>query len=551
LSKSASLPLEPFDDPQQTTAAWKQEVNQRLAAHRNRRSSQDYSSTSDSQSARPSNGRAAEAAARVAARYAKAPSYSEVLAGEARAAVRAAAEAAEAALNAHAAAQAVLDGLENRPLPPHLWQPVEHAPELEPEARFESRLEAHPVFETHTDLEAHLEQQPAPSRWLDEPPAPPAAVQPPPQAAHPQPTPSQPARPWPGAQPRWEVGLQPPVPEDIWDQMRVHPAPEPQRSAAEPRIYRRSRPSEPVVEDLFEEGELFEIESHTVEPVQVSHANLIEFPRELVATRKARPRLAEGPLYDQAHANEQLNIFEVDPEEISAEPVLSVAPPGWASIELDHHAAPAYHELEHTEQMHSYAHSPELLQSAYATPAQQEYAASDYAQAYANPEAYAPTAPPQPAAQPVVRESAVRSVDAPPEMLVATFGDRVLAGIVDSALVTIAFLAAAVVVIASTSHPPAGRLALLASGCALVLFGILYQFLFLSYTEEGTPGMRYARIALCTFDDENPTIEQMRLRIPALLLSAFPAGLGLLWSLWDKDHLGWHDRWTRTYQRKY
>lgn len=343
--------------------------------------------------------------------------------------------------------------------------------------------------------------------------------------------------PWPGAQPRWEEGLQPPVPEDVWAEMRVHSAPEQKRSEAEPRIYHRSRPAEPTVE----EAELFEAESHTVEPVQVLPANLIEFPRELVATRKARPRLAEGPLYDQA-TDEQLNIFEVEPEPVNAEPVLSVAPPGWASIELDHaglnqHAAHAYHET--VEQVEAYAYHPEQLQSAAYTPDEHEYAA-----AYAMPQA-------QPAARPMVRESAIRAVAAPPEMLVATFGDRMLAGIVDVALVTLAFLAAAVVVIASTSHPPVGRLALLASGCAVLLFGVLYQFLFLSYAEEGTPGMRYARIALCTFDDENPTVEQMRMRIPALLLAALPAGLGLLWSLWDKEHVGWHDRWTRTYMRKY
>ena len=106
-------------------------------------------------------------------------------------------------------------------------------------------------------------------------------------------------------------------------------------------------------------------------------------------------------------------------------------------------------------------------------------------------------------------------------------------------------------VIASTAHPPAGRIALIATGCGLMLIWLLYQFLFLSYAEEGTPGMRYARIALCTFDDDNPTIEQMRMRIPAMLAAALPAGLGLLWALLDKDRLGWHDRWTRTYQRKY
>jgi uncharacterized RDD family membrane protein YckC len=117
--------------------------------------------------------------------------------------------------------------------------------------------------------------------------------------------------------------------------------------------------------------------------------------------------------------------------------------------------------------------------------------------------------------------------------------------------VMLAFIAAAVVVIASTEHPPTGRIALIAAGCGLFIFGLLYQFLFLSFAEEGTPGMRYARIALCTFEDENPTPKQMRMRIPALLLAAAPAGLGLLWAIFDGDHLGWHDRLTRTYQRKY
>jgi len=43
----------------------------------------------------------------------------------------------------------------------------------------------------------------------------------------------------------------------------------------------------------------------------------------------------------------------------------------------------------------------------------------------------------------------------------------------------------------------------------------------------------------------------MRRRIPALLLSVAPAGLGLLWAVFDGDNLGWHDRLTKTYQRKY
>ena len=63
--------------------------------------------------------------------------------------------------------------------------------------------------------------------------------------------------------------------------------------------------------------ELSESAIETVEPAQPIHANLIEFPREIVATRKVRPRLAEGAY---AAPGGQLSIFEVDPGSISVEP---------------------------------------------------------------------------------------------------------------------------------------------------------------------------------------------------------------------------------------
>jgi hypothetical protein len=63
--------------------------------------------------------------------------------------------------------------------------------------------------------------------------------------------------------------------------------------------------------------------------------------------------------------------------------------------------------------------------------------------------------------------------------------------------------------------------------------------------------MRFARIALCTFDDENPTRPAMRRRILAVLLSACPLGLGLLWAALDENRLGWHDLISRMYQRSY
>jgi uncharacterized RDD family membrane protein YckC len=93
-------------------------------------------------------------------------------------------------------------------------------------------------------------------------------------------------------------------------------------------------------------------------------------------------------------------------------------------------------------------------------------------------------------------------------------------------------------------------LALTASLLVLSLLVLLYQALFFTFSDS-TPGMRCARIGLCTFDDENPSRRAMRRRILAVLVSVCPLGLGLLWAAFDEDRLAWHDRLTRTYQRTY
>src|ERR1700761_8048130 len=93
----------------------------------------------------------------------------------------------------------------------------------------------------------------------------------------------------------------------------------------------RSRPRWFVEDRELESEELAELEQgiafrrapefvdHIIEAMPLP-ANLIEFPRELVATRKARPRLAEGPLREELPQEPQLRIFEVEPEQISTEP---------------------------------------------------------------------------------------------------------------------------------------------------------------------------------------------------------------------------------------
>ena len=223
----------------------------------------------------------------------------------------------------------------------------------------------------------------------------------------------------------------------------------------------------------------------SVEPLAV---NLIEYPRELVAARKLRPRLAEGPLrgaFDEEQ--DQLKIFEVAPESISQTVSIGPAPADWTPIRLDN------------DRMDSH--------------------------------------PGEPAATQI-------------PLLTATLEDRAMAGIFDMALIVAAFSVFVLVFVACTAHPPTGKPALLSAGLALAGFCLLYQFLFFKYA-EGTPGMRYAKIALCTFDDENPTRKAMCRRVLFLLLSAAPLGLGFFWAWFDPDRLSWHDRLSRIYQRSY
>jgi uncharacterized RDD family membrane protein YckC len=372
---STSSNLRSSDSPE-AVPLWKQEVNERLAAHRSRRPRKAEDQASLPLDIEPGELRSSQVAARVAARYAKVPSYSEMLAEEARNAAKLAHAAAEDAM---VAAQAVLDGMRNEVVD----EPVRKAP------------------------------------------------------------------------------------------------PAPRQSVAAPA----RQESAPRITDVFIE--------EVVEPIESIAGNLIEFPREIIAPRKARPRLAEGPLREESVAEApQLRIFEVDTEAISKTPEVEPATPEWSSIRLDARSA------EHIE-----------------------------------------TDP-----------SLVNYLDIP--LHVASMGDRLMAGLVDLSLAGLAFLVFVLVFVACTAHPPMGKPAIAAASGTLVFFFLLYQYLFFTYS-EATPGMRYARIALCTFEDENPTRKQMQNRIGAIMLSACTLGMGFAWAFFDEDGLGWHDRLSRTYQRSY
>ena len=247
------------------------------------------------------------------------------------------------------------------------------------------------------------------------------------------------------------------------------------------------------------------------EPPTDIPANLLEFPRQLVASRKARPRLAEGPLREdpvEAHDAAQLRIFEVEASQISTAPVVESAVPEWSSIVLPAQpaAAPA-----------ARAQVAEAVESAY------------------------PVAP----------------VSHVPQT--AAFGLRLMAGMVDSCIVLageLAFVATSALIINKMTEnaPLASHLSPQTAAIGFVavfaVFTLLYQTLFFTFS-ECTPGMRYARIGLCTFSDDNPTRKEMRRRIFAAVLAACPLGLGYVWAVLDEDGLGWHDRISRMYQRSY
>ncbi len=243
------------------------------------------------------------------------------------------------------------------------------------------------------------------------------------------------------------------------------------------------------------------MEDAVVEPALSLPARVLAFPRELIAPRKARPRRAEGPLLDDSPARNH------SPEH-TPEPVAG-SDPGELRIFEAEPATPSLDSREwHSIHLDAEASMPQPKQSA------------------RNP-----------------------AFDDLP-LHVAPLGHRAMAGLVDFSLTLAAFLLFSVVFAASTTHLPSGRVALVGAGAILLTMWILYQLLFFTLTDT-TPGMRYAKIALCTFEDENPSRSAMRTRIAAMLLSALPLGLGFLWSLFDEDTLGWHDRITRTYQRSY
>jgi uncharacterized RDD family membrane protein YckC len=470
---TAALSTSP--SPANLSPVWKQEVNRRVAAHLSRKapSAGEHAATPESKLNPVS--RAAQAAARVAARYANAPSYSEMLAVEARAAVAAAEAASRAALQAQAAAESVLAS-------------IEAASEVEATAEQSPRTALHVVSAESAgqqQIELHAPSPGASDDFFTQP-----EFELIPETAHMDETvwtePSQPAASQ-GFAIRWEP-----------DMPALRREPEIGRVSHTPESFDFGAADWRGPDaDGSHAGEI-----GVVEPAQPIYANLIEFPRELVAARKVRPRLVEGPL-SAAQQDVQLSIFEVDPVDVSTEPevvqdtvnagVSSWTEPEWSGMQLG--AEPEeelYHQLE-----------------------------------------------PEPDPQ-TRRDTRIE---------LAPLSRRALAVFFDVALIGAAFVTAAMVAETRVAELPGLRAIETGSAIALLLVAALYVALFFTLA-RATPGMRYAQIRLCTFDGQVPARAQRTTRLVAMLLSVAPLGLGIVWAIFDDDRLAWHDRLSRTYLRK-
>ncbi len=470
--------------------AWKAELNAKLAAHRQRRPSSALAEAAGSPrpaSSQSSDGaaRAALVAARVAERYANAPSYSEFLAASAAAAASAAETAAFAARQAQDAAEAFAR------LSAGARQPEDH--------------------QDHNSG---------------------------PQIVYP----SEPEMGRSAA-----AGDRPTTVE--------HPEPLPARGVLPPRPVASSA-------GLFANGFVDAIAEATVPAAVSLPAKLIAFPRELVAPRKSRPRIAEGPLVESSLFDDTdgaaLRIFEVEGNRMGSETgrdtwetSAAFLPRAESDAQSNSREPAQRNEPGVCEEVHasreSYSGSTQDARS-YNDPV---HGAPGWQSIRLGEHPFSPSADGVEAGRSLPDTEDRRSELSEAHVLhTASLGDRTMAALVDAALVTGAFALFILVFALCTAHPPLDRTAFC---CAALLFAglfLFYEWLFLSYG-GGTPGMRYARIALCTFDDENPTRQVSRRRVLASVLSALPLGLGFLWAIFDQDSLGWHDRMTRSYQRSY
>ena len=81
----------------------------------------------------------------------------------------------------------------------------------------------------------------------------------------------------------------------------------------------------------------------------------------------------------------------------------------------------------------------------------------------------------------------------------------------------------------------------------LILVATTFVFYGWFWTHGGqTLGMRTWKIQLVTDQGENLNWKRSAIRFAAAALAFIPAGIGLLWMLFDSERLAWHDKLSAT-----
>jgi uncharacterized RDD family membrane protein YckC len=79
-----------------------------------------------------------------------------------------------------------------------------------------------------------------------------------------------------------------------------------------------------------------------------------------------------------------------------------------------------------------------------------------------------------------------------------------------------------------------------------VLISLLYRILY-CIANKDTIGVQWAGMKILDFDGRVPTRQQRFRRLASSLVSIVPAGLGLVWALFDEERLTWHDQMSETF----
>jgi len=79
------------------------------------------------------------------------------------------------------------------------------------------------------------------------------------------------------------------------------------------------------------------------------------------------------------------------------------------------------------------------------------------------------------------------------------------------------------------------------------LLSVIAGFFIFFWVRGGqTLGMRVWRVKVVRDDGRPLTVKDAAVRFGAAVFSWLPLGFGFIWSLFDRDHLTWHDRLSET-----